>query len=64
MLNMRYVGEKSVYDVDFRKLSDRVVELRGDFPVKTKGFMLSRDETADEWDYKRFKTVYRKVDGG
>lgn len=63
MLSMRYTGSKTRYDVEFRKVSPRIVELRGDFPVKDKGFTLSRDESDDEWDYKRFKTVYRKVDG-
>ncbi len=64
MLNMRYTGSKTSYEVEFRKVSPRVVELRGDFPAKDKGFTLSRDESDDEWDYKRFKTVYRKIDGG
>lgn len=64
MLNMKYVGEKTVYEVGFRKISNHAVEIQGDFPVKTKGFTLSRDESEDEWDYKRFKTVYRKIDGG
>lgn len=64
MLTMKYVGSKTVYEVEFRKVSARIVELRGDFPAKDKGFTLSRDESDDEWDYKRFKTVYRKIDGG
>lgn len=64
MLNMKYVGSKTIYEVDFRKISAHIVELRGDIPAKDKGFTLSRDEADDEWDYKRFKTVYRKIDGG
>lgn len=64
MLNMKYVGSKTIYEVEFRKVSARIVELRGDFPVKDKGFTLSRDESEDGWDYKNFKTVYRKIDGG
>lgn len=64
MLNMRYVKEQTVYEVDFHKISDHIVEMKGDFPVKTKGFTLSRDESDDGWDYKRFKTVYRKIEGG
>ena len=64
MLNMKYAGSKTSYDVEFRKVSPRVVELRGDFPAKDKGFTLSRDESDDAWDYKRFKTIYRKIDGG
>lgn len=64
MLNMKYVGSKTVYEVEFCKVSARIVELRGDFPAKDKGFTLSRNESEDEWDYKRFKTVYRKIEGG
>lgn len=64
MLNMRYAKEQTVYEVGFRKISNHVIELEGDFPIKTKGFTLSRDESDDKWDYKKFKTVYRKIDGG
>lgn len=64
MLNMKYAKEQTVYEVDFRKISAHIVELRGDFPAKTKGFTLSRDESEDGWDYRKFKTVYRQIDGG
>lgn len=63
MLNVKYIGEKTVYEVDFRKISSHIVELKGDIPAKTKGFTLSRDETEDGWDYRNFKTVYREIDG-
>ena len=33
--------------------------------MKSKGFTCFRDGVEDdEWDYKRFKTVYRRIDGG
>lgn len=64
MLNMHYAKEQTVYEVGFRKISNHVIELEGDFPIKAKGFTLSRDESDDKWDYKKFKTVYRKIDGG
>lgn len=64
MLLLRYVGSKTTYEVDFRRISPHVVQIIGDIPVKDKGFTLSRDESDDGWDYKRFKTVYRKIDGG
>lgn len=64
MLNMKYIKEQTVYEVDFSKVSEHVVQVKGDVPIKTKGFTLSRDEADDGWDYRNFKTVYRKIEGG
>lgn len=61
---MKYVKEQTVYEVDFSKVSEHVVQVKGDVPIKTKGFTLSRDEADDGWDYRNFKTVYRKIEGG
>ncbi len=64
MLNMKYIGLKPVYEVEFSRISQHIVQIIGDIPAKDKGFTLSRDEAEDEWDYKNFKTVYRQIDGG
>lgn len=64
MLNMKYCGSKTVYEVEFSKISPHVVQVIGDIPVKDKGFTLSRDESEDDWDYRDYKTVYRRIDGG
>ncbi len=64
MLNMKYCGSKTVYEVEFSKISPHVVQVTGDIPVKDKGFTLSRDESEDDWDYRDYKTVYRQIDGG
>lgn len=65
MLNLKYVGEKNSYEVTFRKVNTHIVQVTGDFPVKPKGFICYRDEMeGDAWDYKRFKTIYRQIDGG
>jgi len=61
---MKYTGSKDVYEVEFSRISTHVVQIVGDIPAKTKGFTLSRDEADDGWDYKGFKTVYRKIEGG
>ena len=65
MINLKYVGEKNSYEVEFKKLNSHIVQITGDFPVKTKGFVCFRDDIEDDpWDYKKYKTVYRKIDGG
>ncbi len=64
MLNMKYNGSKTVYEVEFSRISPHVVQIIGNIPAKDKGFTLSRDESDDGWDYKNFKTVYRKIEGG
>lgn len=64
MLNMNYIGDSIIYPISFKLISDNVVELKGDFPIFTAGFTLSRPNHDDKWDYSAFTTVYQKVDGG
>jgi len=52
------------YKVDFRKISKNIVEITGEFPIKTDGFTLSRENHTDNWDYSSFTTIYKKIDGG
>lgn len=66
MLKMRYIGLKTEYDAGFKKISDHIVQLLGNFPVKEKGFQLSRAgmEDWDKMDYTGFTTIYRVIEGG
>ena len=45
-------------------MNQHILQITGDFPVKTKGFILSRDGYNDNWDYSKFKTIYRTIEGG
>lgn len=64
MLKMRYVGSSTIYKVEFRVLSEHVIELLGDFPVTNAGFYLSGLSRNDSWDYTKFKTIYRTLENG
>lgn len=65
MLHLIYVGEKEKkYAVDFTQVSEHVIQITGDFPVKGNGFTLSRIDCEDEWDYTGFRTIYRNIEGG
>lgn len=64
MLNMKYIGSEDNYTVNLRNISKSITELKGDFPVKTSGFTLSRIDREDNWDYSAYTTIYRKIDGG
>lgn len=64
---LKYVNETKSYEVAFKRVNQHIVQITStdDFPVKEKGFTCFRDGVEDdEWDYKRFKTVYRRIDGG
>lgn len=63
MLKMKYPDNVAIYPVEFKKISDHLVEVRGNMPTKTVGFTLSRPDTNDEWDYSNFTTVYKEGDG-
>ena len=64
MLKLKYVGDEETYAVEFRTVSNNIVELTGDFPIKDTGFTLSRTEHEDNWDYTGYTTVYREIEGG
>lgn len=64
MLNMNYIEDSTIYPVEFSTISDNVVQLKGDFPVLTDGFTLSRHDHEDNWDYSTYTTVYYEIDGG
>lgn len=65
MLKLKYIGEKSNYEVEFKKINAHMVQITGDLPIKTKGFIIYRNETEDDpWDYTQFKTVYLKLEEG
>lgn len=61
MLNMNYIGDSTIYPIEFSTISDNVVELKGDFPVLTEGFILSRPDYDDNWDYSTYTTIYREL---
>lgn len=64
-LNLKYVGEKTSYEVNFKKVNPHVVQVTGEFLVKSKGFILFRDGVEDDaWDYSGYTTVYREIEGG
>lgn len=64
MLNMNYIGDSTIYPIEFNAISNNIVELKGDFPVLTDGFTLSRPDYDDNWDYSTYTTVYYEIDGG
>mgnify|MGYP001095521257 CR=1 FL=1 len=65
MLNLQYVGDTTKYPVNFRKVSDHIVQVTGRIPIKLSGFTLSRlVEDAWKTDYSKYNTVYREIDGG
>lgn len=64
MLELKYPNSKDFYEVNFSKISENIVELKGKFPIETTGFTLSRPGCNDNWDYSEFMTVYKEVDGG
>ena len=64
MLKLIYFGDQNPYQVKFRKINENVVELTGEFPVKTNGFYLSRLNESDAWDYTDFKTIYKMLENG
>lgn len=63
MLNLTYVGENTVHKINFNRVNEHIVSVKGSLPAKTNGFTLSREGKRDNWDYKDYTTIYRELDG-
>lgn len=66
MLNLQYIGEERLYEVNFNYINKNLIEVTGDFPVKSEGFILTRigNPEAFTGDYSNYNTVYKYIDGG
>lgn len=66
MLNLTYIGQNRKYPVNFRIVSEHIVEVTGDFPILDYGFILTRigDSNAFTGDYSLYGTVYRLLENG
>lgn len=66
MLNLQYINEKTYYPIEFSYISENIVMITGDFPVKTKGFTLSRVGSPEIiiGNYTGYKTVYKEIESG
>lgn len=63
MLKLQYIGLKTEYDVEFTILTKNIVQAKGSLPAKTHGFTISRHGKKDGWDYSKFTTIYRELEG-
>lgn len=64
MLDLKYINDSAIYQVEFSKISENVCQIKGDIPIKTNGFTLSRMGESDDWRYEAYNTVYREIEGG
>lgn len=64
MINLKYIGSTTVYEINFSRISSHIVQVLGDLPFLDKGFVLSRIGKNDKWDYSKYVTLYREVEGG
>lgn len=64
MILLKYLNEKKQYSVSFETVRKNIVQIIGEFPVKTSGFTLSREGKEEGWDYSAYTTVYREIEGG
>jgi len=64
MYILRYLKDDESYQVDATKQGGNLISVTGDYPVRTDGFMLSREGYHDNWDYTEYTTIYDElVDG-
>ncbi len=66
MLNLQYVNDTENHEVSFDIINQNIVQIKGNMPVKTNGFILTRigNPEAFTGDYSDYVTVYKEIDGG
>lgn len=65
MIILKYKKLQTMYEVEFSRISDNVVQVLGSIPEKLVGFELFRPDCITLLgDYAAYKTIYRKVEGG
>lgn len=64
MLLLQYLFEEKQYPVVLEIIKENVIQLNGDFPIKTKGFILIEETKKYNWDYSKYTTVYRNIEDG
>ena len=64
MLKLKYINSEISYEVDFCNISDHVIEIKGNIPIETEGFILSRLNFEDNWDYSLYTTIYKIIENG
>lgn len=64
MLELKYLGSETSYEIEFSKDVPHVCTILGDLPSQTDGFTLSRIGMDDDWDYSSYTTVYRELESG
>lgn len=66
MLNLQYVNEKTYYEINFKYISENIIQIIGNFPIKEKGFILSKigDPQIMIGDYSEYITVYKEIEDG
>lgn len=52
---------EKTYLVEFSQISNNIVQIVGDIPKNTSGFVLSRPDHVDHWDYSEFNTIYKML---
>ena len=62
MMNFKYIGERVAYQIEFKRISDNIVSIKGKLPVKTKGFTLSRENKNDKWDYSDYTIIHNQLE--
>lgn len=64
MLILKYIGQETEHNVEFCRISPHVIQVLGELPFLDNGFTLSRAGKNDQWDYSKYVTLYREVEGG
>jgi hypothetical protein len=65
MLRVQFNDKKSMQEVEFKKISDSVVQLTGkNLPKSTKGFKMHRLNGALLGDYSEYTEIVAEVENG
>lgn len=63
---LKYLNDEDneSFEVDAVKVASNLVQITGDYPIRTDGFLLSRKGIDDNWDYTKYTTIYKEIVDG
>lgn len=63
MLLLKYHSEEDLYKINLKKVSSNVIHITGDFPIKTNGFEIYKDNLL-LGNYTSYTSIYRIIENG
>lgn len=64
MIKIKFINDHILYDVEFLRISQNIVQLVGNIPGNVSGFKTYKSNETQIGDFSDYTTIYKSIDGG